>query len=350
MKFFGQSCGHDANHAGMPATIGQHQRRIPIGVELFGGLFVGAQINAPFDTVAALVQFVEIGGQCRGPFGRIGREQLDAERGLAQPAGRVEPRRQHETDILARKFGLLVELRQFQKRRHAQARSFAQTRQSVPHQHAIFIDQRDHVAHRSQRHQSDGLHQKVPHRLADFFRLAGALTQCPGQLEGHAGTAQPGERIGSGGQARMHDRVGRRQRGADRMMIGDDQLQPELASPQRFGDARHTAIDGDDHLRATTGQCLKRVAIQTIAVVDAIGHVVADLGREQLEAQGQKRRAAHSVDVVIAVHDDSPTGGDGRHDAVGRSGYARQILGIAQAAQPGFEKVAGLASIVNAAA
>ena len=96
MKFLGQPPGHDADHARMPAAIGQHQRRVSLGIELFGGLLVGGQIDAALQALAAAVELVQIVGQRRGPFGRVGRQQFDAQRGLTQPAGGVQPRRQRE--------------------------------------------------------------------------------------------------------------------------------------------------------------------------------------------------------------------------------------------------------------
>ena len=52
----------------------------------------------------------QIGGQRGGSIGRVGGQQFDAQRGLAQPAGRVEPRRQREADVLARQFRLLIDV------------------------------------------------------------------------------------------------------------------------------------------------------------------------------------------------------------------------------------------------
>ena len=52
----GQPAGHDADHARMPAAIGQHQRGVFGRVELFLGLFGGGQLDAPFQGLPRGVQ------------------------------------------------------------------------------------------------------------------------------------------------------------------------------------------------------------------------------------------------------------------------------------------------------
>ncbi len=91
IKLLSQPRRHDADHAGMPTTFGQNQGRVALGVELFGGLLVGGQIDAALEALAAAVQFVQVSRQRLGPLSRIGGQQLDAQRGLTQATGRVEP-------------------------------------------------------------------------------------------------------------------------------------------------------------------------------------------------------------------------------------------------------------------
>ena len=47
MVLLGQPAGHDADHARVPAAVGQHQRGVVARVELLLGLLVGRQLDAP---------------------------------------------------------------------------------------------------------------------------------------------------------------------------------------------------------------------------------------------------------------------------------------------------------------
>ena len=97
------------------------------------------------------------------------------------------------------------------------------------------------------------------------------------------------------------------------MMVGDDQFQAQLAGPVRLRPRCDAAIDGDDHLRPALGQRAQRLAVQAVAFVDAMRHVVADFGREHAcRHRYNNGRAAHAVDVVVAVDHDPAAGGDGR--------------------------------------
>ena len=78
---------------------------------------------------------------------------------------------------------------------NAGRRIMPQAIQAVPHEDAILVDERHDVGHRADRRQSDGPHQKVPHRLADALRLARPLAERPGHLQRHRRAAQAGERI-----------------------------------------------------------------------------------------------------------------------------------------------------------
>ena len=64
----GQPAGDEADHAGVPAAAGQHQRRIALGIELLLDLLGGRQLNAPLQAFAAAVELVDVLGELLGPL------------------------------------------------------------------------------------------------------------------------------------------------------------------------------------------------------------------------------------------------------------------------------------------
>ena len=139
--------------------------------------------------------------------------------------------------------GLSLQLGDLHQRARPSGGMCLQAVQAVADENAVFIDQRHDVGHGADRGQADGRHQKVPQRLADALGLAGPLAEGPGQLERHARAAQAAERIAVPRQPRMDDRRRVRQSRGELVVIGDDQLQAQLAGQRRFGNAGDAAID-----------------------------------------------------------------------------------------------------------
>ena len=361
MVFLGQPAGHDADHARVPAPLGKHEGRIVGLAEALVDLLLRGKLHAPFQRLAAAVELVNVLGQLQGPIGAIGDEQLDAQLGLGQPAGGVQPRGQRETDVLAVQtgptrstgypvaVGLGLDLCQLHERRQAQRRAAGETLQPVVYEYAVLVHQRHHVGHRAQGRQTNRLYKKIPHPRTDPLRPAGLLAEGPGQLEGHARTAQPAEGI-IAGQLGVDDACRLGEFGADGVVVGDDQFQPALAGDAGLLHAADAAIDGDHQGRPAAAPRLHGLAVQAVALVNAVRHVIADLGPQQLQAEIEHGGARHAVHVVVAIDHDPPLGLDDRMDPLGGLAAAGQGLGIVEVRELGVEERAGLGRIGDAAA
>ena len=163
----------------------------------------------------------------------------------------------------------------------------------------------------------------------------------PGEFHGHARAAEAAEGIVAAGQSRMDDGGGLGQLRAGLVVVGDDQFDAQFAGEVRLVDAADAAIDGDEQFALVGGQRADGLGVQSVAFVDAMGDVVADVGAEQFQAEPEDGGAGHAVDVVIAVDDDSPSCGDGGMDAAGGLFAAGQQVGIAQGGELRIEKIAG---------
>ena len=73
----------------------------------------------------------------------------------------------------------------------------------------------------------------------------------------------------------MDDRRGLGQHGPGLVMIGDDQLQAELARQGGLLDAGDAAIDRDQQVRLAVAPGADGVGVQPVALLDAVRHVVA---------------------------------------------------------------------------
>ena len=206
MVLLGQSPGHDAHHAGMPAVVGQDQRGVVLGIERGLDLLGGGQVHAPLQRLPRGVQPVHVSGQLLGPVGRsVVRSSTASRAWPSRPAAFSRGARENAMSS-ASNCGLSSSPATFKQGGQSDAGLLLQARQPMAHQHAILVHQRHHVGHRAQGGQPHGLDQEGPHRGGDFARPAGLLAQGPGQLQRHAGPTQVRERILAPGQPRMDDR------------------------------------------------------------------------------------------------------------------------------------------------
>ena len=95
------------------------------------------------------------------------------------------------------------------------------------------------------------------------------------------------------------------------MVVGDDQIDAELARAARRLGAADAAVDRDDQRDAVGVQPLDRRRLQPVAVAQPLGDEVDDVGAEQLERAPQDDGRRDAVDVVVAVDGDPLLARDG---------------------------------------
>ena len=112
-----------------------------------------------------------------------------------------------------------------------------------------------------------------------LLAVAEALADLPGQLERHRRAAEVAERVAAPRQPRVDDHVGLGQLGADRVVVGDDQLDAQLARQPGLGDGRDPAVDRDDQLgrRAPSASLPQRLGVDAVALLDPVRDVIVDV-------------------------------------------------------------------------
>ena len=161
------------------------------------------------------------------------------------------------------------------------------------------------------------------------------------ELEHDARAAQVGERIaGARGRARGHDRRVRQHRPGP-VVVGHDDVEPELAGARDGLGRGDAAVDGDQQPGAGRRQRLDARDRDAVAVLEAAGQERLDLGAQQPQHLDRERRGAHAVDVVVAVHDDRAAGGDRALDQRAGLGHVAERERIVQRAVAVEERLRG---------
>ena len=108
------------------------------------------------------------------------------------------------------------------------------------------------------------------------------------------------------------------------VVIGDDQVDAELARAARRLGAADAAVDRDDQRHAVGVQPIDRRRLQAVAVAQPLGDEVHDVAAEHLERAAQDDGRGDAVDVVVAVDGDPLAARERLLEAVDRRGPCRR--------------------------
>ena len=109
------------------------------------------------------------------------------------------------------------------------------------------------------------------------------------------------------------------------MVVGDDQVDPQRSGPIGGIDRGHVAVDGNDNAAPHLLGALDAASLESVSVVDAVRHEVVDVGAKGTQRHQQHNRAGDSVDVVVAVDDDSLATADRDQQAVDGCFHLREF-------------------------
>ena len=131
------------------------------------------------------------------------------------------------------------------------------------------------------------------------------------------------------------------QRALGLVVVGDDQVDAELAgAPCRLAGA-NAAVDRDDQPHAIGVQLLDRDRLQPVAVAHALGKKVDDVAAEHFERASQDDRGGDAVDVVVAVDRDLLALRDRALQPRNGDVHARQPKRIVQVIERGIQEPRG---------
>ncbi len=344
MKGVHELAGDDADHAAMPA-VARHDQHGPcadLGVALHD--LAGLGDDGGFLLLPAHVLCVELLGQSPCLIGqRIvgGQQETGRDVGGRHAAGRVDPRRQDEADVVAAD-ALARQARHFQQR--AQADLVRALREQVEPElgdDAVLPHQRYDVG---QRAKGGDLHEgRQP------GRLAGSAAERLHQLQRDADARKVLVRIRAVVALGVDDGNGHRQVGAGLVVVGDDEIDPELARAHCRFVSPDAAVHRDDHRGTFRVQPIDRRRLQPVAVLQAVGDEVADIAAQHLHRPPKDDGRGDAVDIVVAVDDDALAGGECPLEAGDGRLQPRQAHGIVEMVEGWPKESAGVVGIGQSA-
>src|SRR5438552_176368 len=89
------------------------------------------------------------------------------------------------------------------------------------------------------------------------------------------------------------------------VVVGDDEIDAELARERGLAHGGDAAVDGHDDARPIRGELAERLAVEAVPLLVAVRDVRADDRAELAERTDEDRRAGDAVDVVVPVDDDA---------------------------------------------
>src|SRR5262249_36968963 len=101
------------------------------------------------------------------------------------------------------------------------------------------------------------------------------------------------------------------------MMVSDNELNAEPTRFLRLCHAADAAIDGDDHGGARAGNLLQSFAVEAISFIQPMRNVKVCYSTQKVQTLPKNGSAGGTVDVIIAINDNSPFLPNGSQQAIG---------------------------------
>ena len=284
--------GDDPDHALVPVLV-CNDVAAPTLAALGPRLDLGNSLadDPVLDRLPLAVQLLEAAGELGGLRVVLGEEELQRRLGMREPPGCVDPRRQTESDSAGVDGGRVDSGRAHQRTQPELLRP-RQRFQPGPREVPVLVHERDDVGDRRDRDEIE-----VPPQLLRP-RAEERLTE----LVDDPGSAELREWIV--GRPRRDDRAVR-QLVSRPVVVGDDDVEPQLFRAGHLGDRGDPAVHGDDEGAPVAGQSVERLAGDAVALLEPAREVPGDVCAELPQDEHGERRGADPVRVVVAVDTDA---------------------------------------------
>ncbi len=300
--------GEDANDALVPVRLEQAEAERQVFQGQVLELGQGLALHALLDLLAVLVELVQLHGHVLGQGLVFAEQAFDAQAHVVQAAGGVEARAEDEAEVgggdaRRRAAGHLQ-----QRLEAGTGTAGADARQALVHQDAVVGIQRHHVGNAAQGHQVQQLGEvRLGHAApGEPVQLAQARTQGQQHVEDHP---DPGHGLAGELAARLvgvDDGVRRRQFRARQVVVGDQHLEPGGLGGGHAVDAGDAVVHGHQQLRLALQGDGDDLRGQPVAVLEAVGHQVVDVGgAEHAQAEHADTTGGGAVGVEVTDEEDA---------------------------------------------
>ena len=140
-----------------------------------------------------------------------------------------------------------------------------------------------------------------------------------------------------------------RQLGVRLVMVGNDEIDPEVSCARGRLRGADAAVDGNYQLHAVLVQAIDRGRLQAVAVAETLGEKVHDVSAEHFERTAENHCRRHAIDVVVTMNDDTLFRGNRGENALDRGAHVGQSHRVVKIFQPRRQKPARILQAAEAA-
>ncbi len=169
------------------------------------------------------------------------------------------------------------------------------------------------------------------------------------EFERHARAGQHLVRIVAVGALGIDDGQRARQRRGWFVVIGDDEVDTQLASALRSFRRANPTIHRDDDHGPRRVEPFDRGGLQAVPILQSVGDEMSHHPPKQLDRPAQNHRRRHPIDIVVTVNHDRLTTSDGLAQARDRHPHVFQTIRIVELVEAGPKKPGSLLRIAQTA-
>ena len=243
-----------------------------------------------------MIELLELAGDRVGLVFILREQELHSPNRVPQPARRIEPRREYETDSAGREL-LSIKAGGPQQRAHSNVARIGQHLETVADENAILTAERRDVRNRRQR-------DKIQHRPYEVVVGAELAGESEGELEGYADGGEVLIRISVARPLGIENREAIRQLTTWKVVVGDDDVDSRSAEPRDGSNRSGAAVARDHDLCFRRDRGVDSGIAQVISVLDPTGNERHRLPAQSTDHAREDRRGADAVHIVVAVDKD----------------------------------------------
>ena len=114
------------------------------------------------------------------------------------------------------------------------------------------------------------------------------------------------------------------------MMVGDDEVEAEIARCFSLGKGAHAGVNRDDETNACRVRFFKHAGLQSIAFAQAVRHMKASFAAQHFNSGLEQNDGGGAVHIVVAVEQNRLMARDGRFKAFDGRSHAQHEEGIVE--------------------
>ena len=340
-----QARGDDAQDAGVPGLVAQHDGALPGEVDLARDEVPSSTAHLRLDLAAAVVRALQHLEQISRLAVVLRHQELDGQLGAAESTGGVETRAQPETHVARIELTVACVAGEGGVHQTTKSRTLGllEVAETESGKDPVLAAQGDDVGNRPERHQGERVEQELAELGGELSSPGEPLAQRPHQLERDPHSCvvlEAGLPLSRGARVDEGRRSGQLCR--QLVVVRDHHVDAELRGQRDLLDRRGTVVHGDDQSHAVLRELSHGLLAQTVSLAQAIRQAKIDGVADETEEIEQQAGGGNTVDVVIPEDQDALAIVHGPLDARDRGLHGGKRLGVGKVLQPRVQEAPGI--------